>query len=157
MKLKSFVRVRPGKVSVGTILADDKLRADMFLPAWVLSLGVFFLAFGAIMGILLIALQLPIQFIVLSVALLLIGVAAIMCWKNQKIHMLPDDSFEYSTFLGNKIIYRFSEIKGIKIGRDSSTLFVGEGKVHIESVAVLSPRLEERINKQLDIINNDEK
>ena len=39
---------------------------------------------------------------------------------------------------------------------DSMTLFVGEGKVHIESCAILSDRLVDRINKQLESVYKTE-
>ena len=128
----------------------------MFLPAWLFTMGLLFLAFGVITGIVFVALQISVLLIVLAAALVLLGVAAIMCWKNQTIRMLPNDSFEYSTFLGNKTVYRFNEIKGIKTGSDSSTLLVGEGKVHIESIAIISKQLEDRINKQLEKLHRNE-
>lgn len=149
MKLKPFIRIRSGKISAGTTLVDDKSRADMFLPAWMFTVGLFCLVFGIIMGIVFVALQISVLLIVLAAALVLVGVAEIMCWKNQTIHMLPNDSFEYSTLFGKKTIYCFDEIKGIKNGNDSITLFVGEGKVHIDSIAIVSQRLFQRINKQL--------
>ncbi|MBE6947163.1 MAG: hypothetical protein E7454_02780 [Ruminococcaceae bacterium] len=157
MKLKPYVvRIRTGKIYAGTTLVDDKPRADMFLPAWMFTVGLLCLMFGMIMGIVLVVLQISVILIVLATVLVLLGVAALLCWKNQTIYMLPNDSFEYSTFLGNKTIYRFSEIKGIKRGSDSTTLFVGEGKVHIESIAIVSDRLAERINKQLEELGGNE-
>ena len=63
--------------------------------------------------------------------------------------MLPNDSFEYTTFLGKKSVYRFTEIKGLRRNNDSMTLLVGEKKVHIESVAILSAALVDRINRAL--------
>lgn len=63
--------------------------------------------------------------------------------------MLSDDSFEYSTFLGNKKVYRFEDIVGLKRNSDSMTLIVNGGKVHIESCAQLTERFAERINEQL--------
>ena len=82
--------------------------------------------------------------------------AAILCWKNQTIRILPNDAFEYSTFLGNKTVYRFSEIKGIRINLDSATLLVADGKVHIESIAIVTDRLEKRINNRLEERNGNE-
>ena len=150
MNLKPFIHIRPGKISAGTTLVDDEPRADMFLPAWLFSLGLLCLAFSIMIGIVVVVLQISVLLVVLSIILVLFGTAAILCWKNQTIHMLPNDSFEYSTFLGTKTVYRFSEIKGIKKGSDSITLLVGEGKVHIESIAIISDRLAERINKQVE-------
>ena len=35
------------------------------------------------------------------------------------------------------------------------TLFVAEGKVHIESIAIVTDRLSDRINKQLEALNGN--
>lgn len=155
MKLKPFVHMRPGKFSFGTTLVDDEPRADMFLPAWLFVMGLLLSMFGAIVGIVFAVLQISTLIIVLAAGMSLLGVAAILCWKNQTIRMLPNDTFEYSTFLGNKIIYRFSDIKGLKKNTDSMTLFVAEGKVHIESIAIVTDRLSDRINKQLEALNGN--
>ena len=155
MKRKLFVHTRLGKFSFGTTLVDDEPRADMFLPAWLFVMGLLLSMFGAIVGIVFAVLQISTLIIVLAAGMSLLGVAAILCWKNQTIRMLPNDTFEYSTFLGNKIIYRFSDIKGLKKNTDSMTLFVAEGKVHIESIAILTDRLSDRINKQLEALNGN--
>ena len=155
MKLKPFVHMRPGKFLFGTTLVDDEPRADMFLPAWLFVMGLLLSMFGAIVGIVFAVLQISTLIIVLAAGMSLLGVAAILCWKNQTIRMLPNDTFEYSTFLGNKIIYRFSDIKGLKKNTDSMTLFVAEGKVHIESIAILTDRLSDRINKQLEELDGN--
>ena len=150
MKLKPFIHMRSGKISFGTTLVDDEPRADMFLPAWMFTMGLLFVIFGVILGTVLIVLQISIILVILAAILVLFGVAALMCWKNQTIRMLPNDTFEYSTFLGNKIIYRFSDIKGLKKNTDSMTLLVADGKIHIESIAIVTDRLSDRINKQLE-------
>ena len=152
MKLKPFVHTRPGKISFGTTLVDDEPRADMFLPAWLFIMGLFLTMFGAIIGIIFLILQISVLIIALSGAMVLLGIVALLCWKNQTIHMNPNDTFEYSTFLGNKTVYRFDDIKGLKKNGDSMTLFVADGKVHIESIAIFTDRLADRINKQLEIL-----
>ena len=157
MKLKPFVHTRLGKISFGTTLVDDEARADMFLPAWLLVMGLLLLVFGMIAGIVFVVLQISALMTVLAVAMVLLGVAALLCWKNQTIQMLPNDAFEYSTFLGKKTIYRFGDIKGLKKNTDSMTLFVADGKVHIESIAIVTDRLADRINKQLEEINCNER
>ena len=70
--------------------------------------------------------------------------------------MFENDTFEYTTFLGNKKVYSFNEINGIRYNNDSMTLFIGDGKVHIESTAIITERLAERVNKQLEIIYGSE-
>ena len=62
--------------------------------------------------------------------------------------MLSDEEFQYSTFLGNKKIYRFDQITALRKNRDSLTLFLGKNKVHIESSAVMSDRLKALIIEQ---------
>ena len=64
--------------------------------------------------------------------------------------MIDDEQFEYTTFLGNKKVYKFADIIALRRNKDSITMFVGNGKVHIENGAVLSPRLFERINKAME-------
>lgn len=155
MKLKPFVHTRPGKISFGTTLVDDEPRADMFLPAWLFVMGLLLCIFGTIVGIVFAVLQISTLMIALAAVMVLLGVAAFLCWKNQTIRMLPNDAFEYSTFLGKKTIYRFGDIKGLKNNTDSMTLFVADGKVHIESIAIVTDRLSDRINKQLEALNGN--
>ena len=149
MKLKPHIRVRPGKISCGTTPVDDRPRADMYLPAWMFVLGLLFVMFGVILGTVLSILQISVLLVLLAIVVVLWGMAMLMWWKNQTIRILSEETFEYCTFLGKKTLYRFDAIRGIKKGSDSTTVFVGEGKVHIESVAIVSERLAERINAQL--------
>ena len=156
MKLKPFVHIRPGKISFGTTLVDDEPRADMFLPAWLFVMGLLLCIFGTIVGIVFAVLRISALMIALAAVMVLLGVAALLCWKNQTIRMLPNDLFEYSTFLGKKTIYRFSDIKGLKKNTDSTTLFVADGKVHIELIAIVTDQLADRINKQLEKLDGAE-
>ena len=88
MKLKFGSSVKPGRISGGTYLVDDKMRADMFLPVWLLGLGIFLVMFGGIFGIVMTALGFAFPMIILFVALIALGIGAILCWKNQTIRML---------------------------------------------------------------------
>lgn len=63
---------------------------------------------------------------------------------------MSDEEFEYSTFWGTKTVYRFSDIKLVNMNNGSMTVFVGNGKVYIESMAILSERLVACINQQLE-------
>ena len=129
---------------------EDNPRADMYLPFWLLVFGILLI----IIGIVSIA-NLFIHFIqldtitssVVGIGTIIFGLLAILCWKNQSIRIISDKKFEYTTFLGNKKIYRFYDIKGIKKNTDSITLYVANDKVHIESCAILSARLVEKINE----------
>ena len=54
---------------------------------------------------------------------------------------------------GKTRTYSFSDIQGLRRNQDSLTLFVTNEKVHIESMAILSERLVERIDNALAKIN----
>ena len=153
MKLKPFVQIKRRrfgiKISAGMTLVDDVDRADMYLPAWFLTVGLFLLAFGGILTAVSIAVQLPFFLSLFAAVLALSGVAVILYWKNQTIRMLSDDCFDYNTFLGKKTVYRFADIKELKKNGDSLTLLVADGKVHIESCAIITDRLVVRINREL--------
>ncbi len=127
---------------------DSSLRADMFLPVWVFGLGIFLFvaALAFVVGAFIVH-----EFLLLIGTLIcaLLGAAAVMCWKNQTINIIDDNTFEYTTFLGNKKTYYFSQVKDIRQNSDSLTLFVGSDKVHIESCAILSDPLVNKINEGL--------
>ncbi len=147
MKFRLLVKL--GEWILGQGMSEEEPRADMYLPIWLLAFGMALVIGGIAFGIYAaVALQLAVGLVALGAAAL--GTAAILCWKNQTIVMLPNDSFEYTTFLGNRKTYRFRDIRGLKAGSDSLTLLVGQGKVHIESIAILSPRLRERIGRALE-------
>ena len=78
---------------------------------------------------------------------------ALLCWKNQTIHVISDTQFTYTTMFGNTTTYSFADIQGLRKNQDSMTLFVAGKKVHIESMAVLSDRLVDRINAALEKVN----
>lgn len=126
-------------------------KKDMYLPNWVCGLGVLFLAGGIVFAVLGAAGagNSRIGFLVVAVICLGLGAAAILCWKNQGAEMLNDCEFVYSTMFGRKISYRFSDIRDIKQNSDSMTLLLKNGKVHIESCAVISDRFADRINSML--------
>ncbi len=123
----------------------EKVKADMFLPTWLFIIGLAGVTTG-LFGIAFNIYDFNIPLIVAFSILLLLGMGAILCYANQKIYILDNLTFEYTTFLGNKKIYRFYDIKGIKKNTDSITLYVANDKVHIESCAILSARLVEKIN-----------
>ena len=72
-----------------------------------------------------------------------------MCWKNQTVRMISDESFVYSTLLGKKTVCRFDDIKGLKKNMYSTVLFAAEKKIYIDSSAIVTDRFAERINKKL--------
>lgn len=129
-------------------MKNSKNEADLHLPTAVLILGIF-LSIVAAALLICAAVFMNIWLAVASVPVILLSVAAFLCWNNQKIFIVDDDTFEYYTMFGNKKVFRFSEITGIKQNPDSLTLMLGENKVHIESMAVMSDRLVELINIEL--------
>ncbi len=147
MKFKLLIKL--GEWILGKACPDGEMRADMFLPIKLLAFSVVLVIAGVFIGVYGV-LNASVGAIIGAVAALALGMAALLCWKNQTITVLDDEEFEYSTFLGKKIVYRFSDIKLIRKNNDSMTVYVGNGKVHIESMAILSERLIERINKQLE-------
>lgn len=153
MKLKILVKL--GELILGEAYSEDEPRADMFLPLWLLAFAIIMLVAGVAVGIYA-AVELSVGAVVGAVVCLGLGIMALLCWKNQSIVVLSDESFEYSTFLGNKKEYRFQDITGLKQNNDSMTLFVGDEKVHIESCASLTDRLIELINAQLEKLQGEE-
>lgn len=126
----------------------DEPRADLYLPDWLLLFGAALLAGGVGCGVLF-AVSGNMALLAGAVGLLLTGLAAVLCWRNQTIRMINSEVFVYTTFLGNRRCYAFSQIHSIRRNADSTTLFVGEGKVHIESCARMTGRLIERLNSAL--------
>ena len=146
MKLKILTKIV--ELILNKTDPNDEPRADMYLPNFLLAFGTILCAIGA--GIIIVfSLIFNVKLLIVGVGILLLGIAAIMCWKNQTIHILDENTFKYTTFLGNSYTYAFSDITAARRNNDSLTVFVGNKKVHIESMAVLSDELVEKINKSL--------
>lgn len=120
---------------------------DMYLPKWICLLGVFFLAAAA--GCLMYGLLRGMTVLLVAGAVLCagLGIAAVLCWRNQWVMMIDDHTFVYSTMFGRKTEFRFSDIQRLRQNSDSFTLFLRDGKVHIESCAVISDRFVEAVNR----------
>ena len=133
---------------------DKNSRGDMYLPGWILGLGCVLCIAGGYW-----LLQCVIRgngaTLIGAAGSLGLGISAVLCWKNQKIQMISGTHFEYTTFLGNRYTYAFTDITGIELGRggDHWTLHVAGKKVHMESCAVISARLLHRISKELTCRN----
>lgn len=120
----------------------------MYLPDKLLAMGLVFLAIGiacAIFSIFAFAAWAA----VIAVLGILLGIAALLCWRNQMIHVISDYEFTYTTMFGRKKTYSFSQIQGLRQNQDSLTLFVADEKVHMESMAIISDRLVEKIDRAL--------
>lgn len=147
MKLKILLKIL--EKLLGVTYPEDGPRADMYLPERLLAMGLIFLAGGVACGIYAIF-KFAVWAVVVAVFGIVMGIMALLCWKNQTIHMISDTQFTYTTMFGNTRTYRFSDIQYLRKNQDSLTLFVAGDKVHIESMAVISQRLIDRINAALE-------
>ena len=146
MKLKLLVKLV--EKLLGGTYSEDQPRADMYLPERLLAMSLVFLAGGTVFGIFFVFKR-TLWMLLAAVGGLGFGAVSMLCWKNQSIRMISDEEFEYTTFLGNTRRYAFRDITALRQNQDSLTLFVGKDKVHIESMAIISQRLADRINQAL--------
>ena len=146
MRFKRLVSLVEDILNVSTPAGQP--RADMFLDTKVLALGVVMALVGVGCGIALFFFY-HVALIIGVAAGILIGIGAILSWRNQTIRIVDEETFVYTTFLGNKKTYKFADITKMMRNKDSYTLFVGKEKVHIDSTAVMSKRLVEKINGAL--------
>ena len=146
MKLKLLVKLI--EKLLGMADKGDGPRADMYLPDKLLAMALVFLAGGTACAIYAVV-KFAIWAVVCAVLGIVLGIFAVLCWKNQTIHIISDTQFTYTTMFGNTRTYSFSDIQGLRKNQDSMTLLVAYEKIHIESMAVLSERLVSRINQAL--------
>ncbi len=81
---------------------------------------------------------------------LIVGLGAILCWKNQKIIRTSGETFVHSTMFGRKTTYSFQDITQIDTlyGRDKDwVLYLGRKKIHIDSSAIISQRFLNRLRQ----------
>ncbi len=146
MRFKRLVPLVEDILNVSTPAGQP--RADMFLDTKVLALGVVMALVGVGCGVALFFFY-HIGLIIGLIAGILIGISAVMSWRNQTIRIVDEETFVYTTFLGKAKTYKFADITKMMRNKDSYTLFVGKEKVHIDSTAVMSKRLIEKINEAL--------
>ena len=151
MKLKILVKII--EKILGETYSSDTPRADMYLPERALAMCIVYLAIGTACGIWALITR-AIWSIVVAVLFLGLGIALILCWKNQTIRVISDEEFVYTTMFGKQHTYRFADIQGLRRNKDSMTMFVAGEKVHMESMAVLSDRLVDLINRELERIHS---
>ncbi len=147
MKLKLLVKFFE-KV-LGTADTGNAPRADMYLPERLLAMALVYLAGGTVFAILFVIMGIR-WMLAVAVGGAVLGIAALLCWKNQAIRMISEEEFEYTTMFGNTHRYAFRDITGLRQNQDSLTLLVGKNKIHIESMAVISRRLADRIDRALE-------
>ena len=80
---------------------------DMYLPVWVLGLGIVFLV-GALICMVL-TFTISIFSLIGFVICMGFGIAAVLCWKNQWAIMGDNNSFVCSTMFRNKKQYLFTD------------------------------------------------
>ena len=149
MKLRIVVKII--EMLFGVIHNGDEPRADMFLPDRLLAISIIFVVGGLVSLIL--AITNALTWLIGVIICFAFGIAALLCWKNQTIHIISEEQFTYTTMFGKTRTYSFSDIQGLRRNQDSLTLFVADEKVHIESMAIISDRLVERINEALEKVN----
>ena len=123
-----------------------KDKKDVYLPLWVLGLGIFLLL--AAVGCVVLCFTVSVYALIGTLLCLALGIAAILCWKNQWIQMLNDREFIYSTMFGRQSRHSFSEIRELKLNSDSMSLILEDQKLHVEACALVSDRFGAAINKQ---------
>ena len=146
MKLKLLLKLVE-KV-LGMTDTGDAPRADMYLPERLLGSALIFLAGGTACAVFAVLTH-ELWTILCAVLGISLGSVSLLCRKNQSIHIISDDQVTYTTMFGNTRTYAFSDIQALRKNQDSMTLFVAGEKVHIESMAVLSERLIDHINREL--------
>ena len=102
---------------------------DMYLPDKIRDLGVALLAGAGACVIW----SLVSSYYVLVIAGICQGECGISLLEKSVAEMVSDEEFIYSTMFGRKTKYCFSEIVGLVEHKDSMTLYMKKGKVHIES------------------------
>jgi len=147
MKLKVLLKIIESLFGMQD--TGEEPRADMYMPPRLLAMALLFLVGGIGCGVYA-AIKFALWAVICAVVGVGFGIVALLCWKNQAIHIISDSRFTYTTMFGNTYTYRFSDIQGLRRNQDSMTLFVAGKKVHIESMAILTPRLVEKINQALE-------
>ena len=143
MRFKNLIGLVEDMLRTSGTLSEP--RADMYMSNRLFA-GATVMTLGGICAGVTCFFRFHIGFLVAAPLLLVLGVGAFLCWRNQTIHVIDADTFVYTTFLGKRKVYHFSDITAIRRNRDSYTLFLGNEKVHIDGVAVLSERLVALIN-----------
>ena len=148
MRFKNLVRLVEDMMHVsGT---GGMPRADMFMAPRLLALAMVLGVGGIGCGVMCFV-KFHIGFAIGCPVALAIAIGALLCWRNQTIHIVDEETFVYTTFLGNSKVYKFADITKLVRNKDSYTLYVGNEKVHIDGMAILSKRLVEKINEVLGI------
>ena len=99
MKFRLLVKL--GELIFRQGLSEDRPRADMYLPLWLPAFGIALITGGVFFWVLTVF-RYTLVGLVLCICFIPLGIAAILCWRNQTIVILTPDTFQYTTFLGRK-------------------------------------------------------
>ena len=147
MKLKILVKII--EKILGIPSSGDGPRADMYMPDKLLANALVYLG-GGIGCAIFAVIKFKIMAVVLAVVGVVFGIFALLTWKNQSIQVISDEQFTYTTMFGRTRTYSFADIQWLRNNPDSMTLFVANKKIHIDSMAIISPRLLKLIKNSLE-------
>ena len=106
MKLKILLKIV--EKALGITITGDEPRADMYLPERLLAMALIFLAGGTACAIY--AMMSHVVWAIICAVLGIgMGVVALLCWRNQSIHVISDEQFTYTTMFGKTKTYAFSD------------------------------------------------
>ena len=133
-------------------------KADMQLPVRVAFFGVA-MAFCGLFLTIIALFSATWSMLLFAFFALAVSAYSFLSYKFQRIHVLSDTEFEYTTFLGKRKIYRFEHIRAIKSNSESHILILVDGRINVEPNTVMSERLKQLFNKELERIykENSEK
>ena len=121
-------------------------RKDMHMQGFVGVLGLLLVIAGIVLAVLAgMQILVPVNTGVAAAVCVLMGLAALMCWKNVWAEMLNDEEFVYSSMLGKKQAYRFADVLEIKRAGDTRLLVLKDATLRIEIGTVFSDRFLHRL------------
>ena len=126
---------------------EDK-NADMQHPGRVAVFGVAMTFCGLFLAIIALASG-ALSMLFFAIFSFLVATLAFLCYKFQRIFVLSDTEFQYTTFYGKRKIYKFEHIRAIRSNSDSHVLILVDGRINIEPNTVMSERLRELFNNEL--------
>jgi hypothetical protein len=130
-------------------ISETDRKADMQAPRKVAVFGIAMVLSGIFLAVIAI-LSLTWSMLFFAFFSFVSAAVAFLSYKFCRIFVLSDTEFQYTTFLGKKKIYKFEHIRWVKSNYDSRVIVLVDGKIHIESNAILSERLKVLFNKELE-------
>lgn len=146
--MKKTKKVGGWRLTVWYTGPERKPVGDMCMPDSYAALGILAMVFGAVAIIIHFAAYAPFVMALLGLASFFGGIPVLLAWKNRVIRMLPEDRFEYTTAIGRKQVYSFSEISELRKGFCCWKLILGDRTIEIGSDAVVSEKLRSRLKSR---------